>query len=393
MQQGRDGAGPSNAPVLHRPAATQPAPFHISCLLEFQDARIEAAYQHYMYKMQQTADVCLIIINVFAVLVALVKQYAMPVASGPPTAALYLLSGSQSLALLALLLTAPAAYARHRGLIIGCTRMYRLAVWLLYLREPYPPRLFRRNLSLRLFLLSPAGGNVWLALFYPLPLSLHLLLLGLSSLVATWRSSALQERLSHLDISQEQLAHAYKQLSRFSKFFEMPSGRLLQRWPAPSLTDADRVWCMYAFVALVYGLLLPLLLLFIKEVHFRVRFLYCLRPAVSESHMNSLRNALYSITTAACFLTVTMVPCAWSLVQLASRYLAAQQGQLKADGVLFLLTVVSLEVFMRFWLLAVMQQAMQRVVRPGMLWLLLRMSGPQARSAAPLAARDRKSVV
>jgi hypothetical protein len=49
----------------------------------------------------------------------------------------------------------------------------------------------------------------------------------------------------------------------------MPSGRLLQRWPAPSLTDADRVWCMYAFVALVYGLLLPLLLLFIKEVHFR----------------------------------------------------------------------------------------------------------------------------
>jgi hypothetical protein len=26
---------------------------------------------------------------------------------------------------------------------------------------------------------------------------------------------------------------------------------------------------MYAFVALVYGLLLPLLLLFIKEVHFR----------------------------------------------------------------------------------------------------------------------------
>jgi hypothetical protein len=53
------------------------------------------------------------------------------------------------------------------------------------------------------------------------------------------------------------------------RLFEMPSGRLLQRWPAPSLTDADRVWCMYAFVALVYGLLLPLLLLFIKEVHFR----------------------------------------------------------------------------------------------------------------------------
>jgi hypothetical protein len=102
--------------------------------------------------------------------------------------------------------------------------------------------------------------------------------------------------------------------------------------------------------------------------------------------MNSLRNSLYSITTAAVFLTITMVPCAWSLVQLASRYLAAQQGQLKADGVLFLLTVVSLEVFMRFWLLAVVQLLLQRVVRPGLLWLLLRMAGPQARSAAPLTA-------
>jgi hypothetical protein len=100
--------------------------------------------------------------------------------------------------------------------------------------------------------------------------------------------------------------------------------------------------------------------------------------------MNSLRNALYSITTAACFLTVTMVPCAWSLVQLASRYLAAQQGQLKLDGVLFLLTVVSLEVFMRFWLLAVMQLLLQRVVRPGLLWLLLRMAGPQARAGGPV---------
>jgi hypothetical protein len=101
--------------------------------------------------------------------------------------------------------------------------------------------------------------------------------------------------------------------------------------------------------------------------------------------MNSLRNTLYSITTAACFLTVTMVPCAWSLVQLASRYLAAQHGQLKLDGVLFLLTVLSLEVFMRFWLLAVMQLLLQRVVRPGLLWVLLRMAGSQGQ-AAPFTA-------
>lgn len=49
----------------------------------------------------------------------------------------------------------------------------------------------------------------------------------------------------------------------------MPTGRLLQRWPGAVLSDADRVWCMYAFVTLVYGLLLPLLLLYVKEVHFR----------------------------------------------------------------------------------------------------------------------------
>ena len=49
----------------------------------------------------------------------------------------------------------------------------------------------------------------------------------------------------------------------------MPTGRLLQRWPGAELGDADRVWCMYAFVTLVYGLLLPLLLLYVKEVHFR----------------------------------------------------------------------------------------------------------------------------
>lgn len=49
----------------------------------------------------------------------------------------------------------------------------------------------------------------------------------------------------------------------------MPTGRLLQRWPGAVLSDSDRVWCMYAFVTLVYGLLLPLLLLYVKEVHFR----------------------------------------------------------------------------------------------------------------------------
>lgn len=61
----------------------------------------------------------------------------------------------------------------------------------------------------------------------------------------------------------------------------MPTGRLLQRWPGAVLSDSDRAWCMYAFVTLVYGLLLPLLLLYVKEVHFRGGSRWC---SGSEQH-------------------------------------------------------------------------------------------------------------
>lgn len=121
-------------------------------------------------------------------------------------------------------------------------------------------------------------------------------------------------------------------------------------------------------------LLLPLLL--------AVRYLSCLRPAVSEAQLNRLRNSLYSTTTSACFLFITLVPCAWSLVQLASRYLVVRNGHMQLDGVLFLLTVLCLEVFMRFWLLAVVQLLLNRVVRPALLWLLLRLTGGQVTAGA-----------
>lgn len=75
----------------------------------------------------------------------------------------------------------------------------------------------RDNLSLRLFLLSPASGSVWLALFYPLPMPLHLLLLGLSSFVAVCRTNSLEHRLQRLEASPEHLAQTYQRLSRFSR--------------------------------------------------------------------------------------------------------------------------------------------------------------------------------
>ena len=118
-----------------------------------------------------------------------------------------------------------------------------------------------------------------------------------------------------------------------------------------------------------------------------VRFLSCLRPAVSELQLSRLRNSLYSTTTSACFLFITLVPCAWSLVQLASRYLVVRNGRMQLEGVLFLLTVLSLEVFMRFWLLAVVQLLLHRVVRPALLWVLLRLTRRQVQpAAAPGAA-------
>lgn len=113
-----------------------------------------------------------------------------------------------------------------------------------------------------------------------------------------------------------------------------------------------------------------------------MRFLSCLRPAVSEMQLSRLRNSLYSTTTSACFLFITLVPCAWSLVQLASRYLVVRDGRVQLDGVLFLLTVLSLEVFMRFWLLAVVQLLLHRVVRPALLWVLIRLTRRQGQPAA-----------
>ena len=69
-------------------------------------------------------------------------------------------------------------------------------------------------------------------------------------------------------------------------------------------------------------------------------------------------------------------------MQLASRYLVVRDGRVQLDGVLFLLTVLSLEVFMRFWLLAVVQLLLHRVVRPALLWVLIRLTRRQGQPAA-----------
>jgi hypothetical protein len=161
--------GPSGAPNGVLGPQQQPPPqqqqrqrLGVTWLLEFSNPRIESTYQHYMNKIQQAADVCVIGVNLFAVAVAYTKQHVLPDGVTPgasaqlmaepssllpqrlfSTSTLCAVSGSQSLALLLLLIVAPSVYGQHRGLIMAGTRMYRLAVWLLSLRDPYPPRLFR----------------------------------------------------------------------------------------------------------------------------------------------------------------------------------------------------------------------------------------------------------
>lgn len=87
------------------------------------------------------------------------------------------------------------------------------------------------------------------------------------------------------------------------RFLEMPTGRLLQRWPGAVLSDSDRVWCMYAFVTLVYGLLLPLLLLYVKEVHFRGKraVLFCgCRCSPHSLHVQSWQLWAFVLGTGPC---------------------------------------------------------------------------------------------
>lgn len=52
------------------------------------------------------------------------------------------------------------------------------------------------------------------------------------------------------------------------RYFDLPASRLAPNVKG-QLSPADIVWCMNAFVAVVYGLVVPLILLYLKEVHTR----------------------------------------------------------------------------------------------------------------------------
>ena len=64
-------------------------------------------------------------------------------------------------------------------------------------------------------------------------------------------------------------SHAAAAAAAACRHFELPVQKLLPRDMSSQYGADHALWSMYAFVALVYGLVVPLVLLYIKEVHFR----------------------------------------------------------------------------------------------------------------------------
>ena len=204
------------------------APLEVSWVLSFTDVRVESAFEVFNYKSQQTADMCIILVNLLVAVFACVtlqgpnsSRSSSTYATSLPECSLSIISLLQSLLLLILLLRAPAFYLRWRVLIISITRMYRIVIWLLYIQQQRQAQLLQNpdvswmSLGFKLFLISPANSNIWFAVFFPLPLHHHLLLLLLSVVTAVWpREAVHQLGGAH---SGEQVQATYDRLSKFAR--------------------------------------------------------------------------------------------------------------------------------------------------------------------------------
>jgi hypothetical protein len=207
------------------------APLEVSWVLSFTDPRLESAFEVFNYKSQQTADMCIIVVNLLVAVFACFTLRGPSSSEGSsylstplPECSLSLISLLQSLLLLALLLRTPAFYLRWRVLIISMTRMYRIVVWLLYLQQQRQAQLLQNpdvswmSLGFKLFLISPANSNIWFAVFFPLPLHHHLLLLLLSVVTAVWPREAVNLQQLGAVHSGEQVQATYERLSKFARY-------------------------------------------------------------------------------------------------------------------------------------------------------------------------------
>lgn len=128
------------------------------------------------------------------------------------------LSALQCVALLALLLRAPRAYGKWRSAAVAATRLYRLGTWVLFMREgPALLQQWMEGLTVRMFLLSPASGNVWFSLFFPLPLDLHLGLLLVTTAAAVAHGTPMTKQLAALSQLPPETLAAYERFNRLTR--------------------------------------------------------------------------------------------------------------------------------------------------------------------------------
>lgn len=207
--------------VPERSASRTPGTIEVTWRLEFRDPSLEGAFQQYTHTMHKAADLCMVAVNILLV-ITVVIQHDHTTDDIPQVKLLCILTVAQCIGLLWLLNAAPRTYAQWRGAVISTTRLYRLALWLIYLHHQAPTSIQWESVSLRLFLLSPAGSNLWFCLFYPLPLCTHLIVQGLTVLASIWRGDALTSHLLKLDGLPAQAQPAFERLSRLSRYAMWP---------------------------------------------------------------------------------------------------------------------------------------------------------------------------
>ncbi|KAI8475038.1 MAG: hypothetical protein J3K34DRAFT_488192 [Monoraphidium minutum] len=352
-------------------------PLPISATLEFGDADVERAYRAHLAGAYRAADAVNLLVNLTLLAAALLRRRAGGAPPPPPPLAAPALlasaaSAAQSAGLLVLLLRAPAAHVRWRGAAAAAGRLYRVAAWLVLTRRKALLTSFS-DVTLRMFLLSPASSNALFVLFYPLPFDLHLGLLALTALAAAARGAPMAPALLAAPALPPAAAAAYERLTRLARYLDIPTHRLAPRAASRALSPADAVWCMHAFVSVVAGVLLPAAVLYLKDVHLRVSFLGRLQPLLPARQVAATRHALYTATLSACFVLISLVPCVWGVVQLVPQYCLKPGGGVRLDGVAMVLTVLALELFMRVWLLAVFSLLFTHGLRQALVWLAGRM--------------------
>ncbi|GBF96231.1 hypothetical protein Rsub_08776 [Raphidocelis subcapitata] len=337
-------------------------------LLKFGDGRMEAAYASFSAPSLAAADACHLAAAAALAAAALLHACGLGGAQcGAPAARAAAAAGSVSAvgaaAVAALLLAAPAAYARFRGPLLAALRLLRVAAWLLARAAGGAAAIVSPSHIGRAFLISPAAGNLWFSLFFPLPLSTHAPLLAIAAAAAVAAGPPLAPALLASSELPAATAAACERLGRVTRLLDLPTHRLAPRDGGRQLAPADAAWTLHAFGAVAGGLVVPLLLLYLREVYARVRFLSRLQPLLSPRQVADTRGALYRCTLAACFLLLSLLPSLWGVLQLVPRYALAPGGGLRVDGLAFVGTVLGVEAFMRVWLLAVASLAFDAASR------------------------------